>query len=202
MDKVFIAVILFLVLSIVILIILISVKISEDEDKKKEKQISKAQTLYSEQSDTINSLGFSITSEVECADYELKVDSRNKQIAILSSQYSSPKILKFPEIIGCDVIKDNSTIASSGVGRAVVGGLLAGGAGAIVGATTRKSKNVVSDLRIYIKTTNIDDPLITLKLIQKQIERNSSQYKKIIEFAEKFQATMDSIMNQNLNRDN
>ena len=52
-----------------------------------------------------------------------------------------------------------------GVGRAIVGGALAGGAGAIVGANTRASKNMIYNLQIRIITSNINNSLYTINII-------------------------------------
>jgi len=74
------------------------------------------------------------------------VNSLGKVISLLV--VSKMKIIKFSEILRCETIQDNSTIMSDGIGRAIAGGILGGGVGAVVGANTRKSKDIVSDLRI------------------------------------------------------
>lgn len=55
-----------------------------------------------------------------------------------------------------------STSSSSMIGRGLVGGILLGGAGAVVGANTA-SKNVTSDIttyKIFITTNKLADPVI------------------------------------------
>lgn len=49
------------------------------------------------------------------------------------------------------------SVGGSGVGRAIVGGVLFGGAGAIVGAATKKNnkKSVIADMSVFI-TFDID----------------------------------------------
>ena len=81
-----------------------------------------------------------------------------------------------------------------GVGRALVGGLLAGGAGAIVGATTRGSKNVINSLEILIITNDVTDNLKKLKIITKEIPRNSTAYVDATDFAQKVNASITSIL--------
>jgi hypothetical protein len=138
-----------------------------------------------------------ITPPVNSPACELRVDSNHKMLVFFDLNKPSYKKIPFSAIINCEIIQDNSTIANGGIGRAVVGGLIAGGAGAIVGANTRKIKNVVSDLHISITTSNIDDPLITIKVISGDVERNTQVYDSSIEYAEKVQATMMNIINQN-----
>ena len=142
-------------------------------------------------------IGFETTNEIKVFSTAIRIDIPKKLIAICFPAYLEVKVIKFSDLIRCETIQDNSTIFSGGIGRAVIGGILAGGAGAVVGATTRSSQNVVSDMRINIITNNIAEPLLTIKLIDSQVERNSPIFKQVIEFAEKVQATMESIINQN-----
>lgn len=88
----------------------------------------------------------------------IAIDDSNKQIAI---KEKSGRIRKFPysSILSCEILEDGVTTykKTSTVGRAIVGGVLAGGAGAIVGGLSGKNvknKEVISlDLRIVIKDT-------------------------------------------------
>lgn len=77
------------------------------------------------------------------------------------------------------------------------------GTGAIVGANTRKSKNIVSNLSVRIVTNNIDSPLYTLDLITHQIDINkplyANLYKVAMEFANNIYATVQAIINDNNN---
>ncbi|MCX6055017.1 MAG: hypothetical protein NTZ74_08910 [Chloroflexi bacterium] len=127
---------------------------------------------------------------------EVRVDINNKNIALVNNLIPELKIISFGEILSCETVQDNSTISSGGVGRAIVGGVLAGGVGALIGASTGNSKNVVSELKIKITTRNLNAPLITMNLITSQISRDDDEYKKCIEFADMVQATMNSIISQ------
>lgn len=77
------------------------------------------------------------------------------------------------------------------------------GTGAIVGANTRKSKNIVSNLSVRIVTNNIDNPLYTLDLITHQIDINKPLYANLynvaMEFANNIYATVQAIINDNNN---
>ena len=84
---------------------------------------------------------------------QFRVDLEHKQIAICSIfPYQKIDIINFSDIIECQIIEDSNTVMNGGVGRAVVGGALAGGVGAIVGANTRATKNVINILQIRIIT--------------------------------------------------
>lgn len=156
----------------------------------------KTNVNYEKCSEELKNKGFVTSNRIQLLSTEVRVDTEHKRIAILFPMYTQLEIIKFSEIIRCETIQDNSTILSGGVGRAIVGGILVGGVGAVVGANTRKSKDVVYDLKINITTNNINNPLITIQLINSQTERSSLIYHKCIEFAEKVQATMESIISQ------
>lgn len=181
---------------IIIVVGIIFIWINAANQAKENKEISK--TNYEIRQNDLKKSDFVADKFIQLPilSTEVRVDIEHKKLAILHSMYSRIKFLKFSEILSCETVQDNSTIMSGGVGRAIAGGILAGGAGAIVGATTRKSNDVVSDLRIKITTNNISDPLITIKLITSQIDKSSSLYKQCIEFAEEVQATIESIISQ------
>lgn len=75
------------------------------------------------------------------------------------------------------------------------------GAGAIVGSTTRKSKNIVSNLSVRIVTNELDEPLYNLELITHQIDINNPMYanlyKLAMQFANNVYATIQAIINDN-----
>lgn len=72
-------------------------------------------------------------------------------------------IFDFEDIISVDVYTDERAVyKKKGVGRALVGGVMFGGAGAIVGAVTGKSKQKASEINeIKLKVTikDLKDPI-------------------------------------------
>ncbi len=80
------------------------------------------------------------------------VSHSNKQFKIQKDD----TVYNFDQLISYELVEDDKTITKSkgGVGRAIVGGVLAGGVGAVVGATTGKteSTDVVTQLYITIVT--------------------------------------------------
>ncbi len=131
---------------------------------------------------------------------QFRIDMQNKRIAICD-MYPTNKvnILKFTDIIDCEILEDNNTIMKGGVGRAIVGGALAGGVGAIVGANTRKSQNITNSLQLRIITNDISKSLYTIKLIKNETKKDSIEYKRAMNFANNVYATVMSIINDNNN---
>lgn len=92
-------------------------------------------------------------------------------------------------------MEDNTTIMKGGIGRAIVGGVLAGGVGAIVGAGTRGSSDVVKNLALRIITNDISNSMVMITLIKSDTKRDSAFYKNCLASAQGIYPTIVSILN-------
>lgn len=103
--------------------------------------------------------GFSSTKKLIGPWGLVALDNASKQIAFKEGSGSIRKYT-YSDIIGCEVIEDGETTyrKSGTLGRAVVGGIIAGGAGAIIGGVTAKgheSKEVKTvDFKLLLRDTN------------------------------------------------
>lgn len=167
-------------------------------------------SLIDEINKTLEYRKFKTTKKIEYLDnlshlpiFQLRIDTDNKQFAICKTNpYKKIDIFKFSDIIECEIIEDSNTIMKGGLGRAIVGDVLAGGVGAIVGAITRKSKNVTNSLQIRLVTNNITASLYPLDLITSETKKDSTEYKNIMQFANNVYATVTSIINDNTDNRN
>ena len=112
-------------------------------------------------------------------DKHIFVFEKSQVVIIKSKEY------KFSDILSCSLVDDvtNETITTttgksktatgSMLGRAVVGGVLTGGLGAVAGAATAKRNitedassktTTVHDYFIYINTNNFQEPVISLHI--------------------------------------
>lgn len=128
------------------------------------------------------------------ASEEILVDTSGKQIAICDYLKTELKILPFSALLSCEILEDNAVIMKGGVGRAIVGGVIAGSTGAVIGATTRNSKSVAHSLIIKIITSDINDSLVTIPLITEETKRDSDMYKKMWTIAQEVHSTITSII--------
>ena len=139
---------------------------------------------------------------IEFNNRAMAINKEKKELYFLFND-ELDKLIKYESIIECKIIENSNVVNSGGIGRAIVGGLIAGDSGAIVGANTRKSKNIVSSLSIRIVTKEIDEPLYTLELLDYQIDTNkqlyANFYKQAMEFANNVYATIQAIINDNNN---
>ena len=69
--------------------------------------------------------------------------------------------INYEDILGMEIQEDG--IKTNGVGRAVAGAVIAGEAGAVVGAVT--GKKTVRNIRIVIYLTNVLNPQATITLV-------------------------------------
>lgn len=106
-------------------------------------------------------------------------------------------VFKYEDLLDFEVLEDGSSITKGGLGKALVGGAIFGLAGAIVGATSKKTKQICNKLQIKITTRNIDTPIVYLNLISGETKKNGFIYKQasksVQEILSKFQIIIDQI---------
>lgn len=98
--------------------------------------------------------------------YLFSVDNVNKKIMLLDKLTNT--IVPFDKIINVELMEDNTILSSKSllrtVGGTVVGGALAGGAGAIVGGLSRsqKQEKKVSKVQVKIRLRDISKSSLTI----------------------------------------
>lgn len=106
-------------------------------------------------------LGFNTTREVSIGGLWSKTyfreDNRLKMWYFSHEKNpQNPTLYRYDEIADFELLEDGNTVTSGGLGRAVVGGALFGGVGAIVGAVTggKTTKKIVNSLSVNITLNN------------------------------------------------
>ena len=86
----------------------------------------------------------------------------NKKAVIIRN-----KVYDVNEVIGYEVLEDGKTITSGGLGSAILGGALFGGAGAIVGSITggKTTSRKVNSLRLKLTLNNIVEPVLYIDFL-------------------------------------
>ena len=184
-----------LIIFIVIIISAITISIMNDKIAKKNS---------GEIDEKLKKAGF-ITSQIRVLDMvenrqQLRVDLEHKKVAICNIfPQQNINMLDFSDIVECEIMEDSKTIMKGGIGRAIVGGALAGGVGAIVASNTRKSNDVINNLHIRIITKNVSNSLHIINIIKSETKKYSPEYKIAINFANNVYATLTSIIKGNSN---
>lgn len=101
----------------------------------------------------------------------------------------------FDQLLNYDLLEDDETITTGGVGQALVGGALFGGFGAIAGGVTakRKNKRVVNSITIKLTLNDFNEPCIMIPLLEKPVKVKSKEYEIAYNTAQKMLSMLDVI---------
>lgn len=136
----------------------------------------------------------------------LEVDETNKLLLIPDGLYGkkiNPKVYGYQDILEYELLEDGESITKGGLGRAVAGGLLLGGVGAVVGGITgkKKTKTVVNSLRIKITVKNLNNPTVYINLITAATKSGSIIYKSSYNSAQEILSVLSIIVDTNTDID-
>lgn len=130
----------------------------------------------------------------------MEVDEEKRQIIFHTGMFGgrgNASIYKYEDIVDFELLEDGSSITKGGLGRAVAGGLLFGGIGAIVGGVTggKKSKTICNSLKIKITVNNMTNPTVYISLINTKTKTDSFTYKTFFNSAQECLSTLQLICN-------
>lgn len=133
---------------------------------------------------------FKPTKEV---DKYLAIDEVHKSFKIGLNVFDYSQLLSF------ELLENDYTVTSGGLGRAVAGGILFGGVGAIVGASTggKISSGVCESmkLRVTLRNSHIDD--VYIRFIDRSTSTLSSSYKNAQRYAQSCISAFEIICDYN-----
>lgn len=113
---------------------------------------------------------------------QLSINEKTKKIRINDTVYN------FKDIVQGVVVEDGNAITTttekkkSSIGKAIVGGALFGPAGAIIGGTAGKSVSTststlyCSKLEVVVTVNNLENPVEYIKIIDKNVNKNTQRY--------------------------
>lgn len=128
----------------------------------------------------------------------IEFDDNNKKWLIpdgFNGKKKNPKVYNYKDIIEFELLEDGDSITKGGLGRAIAGGVLLGGVGAVVGGVTgkKKTKSIVNSLQIKITLNDINNPTIYIPLIHSKTKTSSFIYKTSYKFAQEILSTLSVI---------
>lgn len=137
---------------------------------------------------------FDYNDSIYGTNYRVFVDNHNNKLMIMNGINANRAELNFKDIIGMEIKEDG--VSTNGVGRAAVGGLLFGGAGAVVGAVT--GKKTVQNIKIIIYRADVVNPTVEMDFkFSGKIKCDSSTYLQIERFERRLDATIRAILAKN-----
>lgn len=128
----------------------------------------------------------------------LEIDDKNKIIRIKNGISTVTK--SYSDILDFELQEDNESVIKGGTGRALAGGLLFGGVGAIVGSATgnRKTNSIAQKMTLVIRLNDMNTPMIQIPLIKSPTKRNSTLYSLNRKIAEEAISVLNVIANGEL----
>ena len=93
------------------------------------------------------------------------------------------------------MLEDGQSITKGGLGRAVAGGLLFGGVGAIVGGVTggKKSKGICNSMKLRVSFKNAHTDVVYINFIATETKTKSFTYKAAQDNAQKCITILETI---------
>lgn len=120
--------------------------------------------------------------------------------------YKDTKTINFPdgnalywnEVASVEVITNDGEIRKTGLGRAVAGGILLGEVGLIAGAATgnKTSKKIIYSTDIFVKTNNLNNPIIKIPLFSGKLKTDSKQYSELVELTQRLVSMFEIVIRQ------
>ncbi len=148
-----------------------------------------------------NALQQSGMQPTKCVDGFLALDDNQKYWQAISPR-SDNGVYSYYDVTGCELIENGKAI-SGGIGRAVVGGAIAGGVGAIVGASTASAKERINEMKMKITLNNVNNPTVYINLLPLgPVMKTHPGYKKAFDAAHEIQSIFTIIIENNLKQQN
>lgn len=131
----------------------------------------------------------------------VEFDDNSKKWVLLTGIFGKrdkSTVYNYSDIVDFELLEDGESISSGGLGRALVGGAVFGGVGAIVGGVTGKKKTtgVCSSLKLKITLNNINHPVVYVNFIEAATKKDGLVYKNVYKLAHECLAVLEVICNQ------
>ena len=94
----------------------------------------------------------------------------------------------FEDLVSYELIINNQTVVSGGVGQALI-------AGAMFGAIAkRKSTSKILNMTVRVTSNDFTKPVVFIDLIRKPVKNTSKEYKEAVENAQRIMGALDVIV--------
>lgn len=126
----------------------------------------------------------------------LALSTAGASLAVEMAMKPSDRIFRFEELKSYELLEDDSSVTSGGLGAAAVGGVALGLGGAVVGSLVgnKKQKKVVDNFVLKINTNDMYFPCILINYIQSSTKTSSGAYKNAMSLAQQSISMLDLII--------
>jgi len=131
-------------------------------------------------------------------------DGQRKKICFLDMMHK-PLIYDYTKILQCEVVIDGQTVlrqsTSSTIGRAVLGGILTGGVGALIGGVTgkRTQDEKINNLDLKVVVNDTANPVFKINFLNIKTQKGSAFYKMCYQKIETWHGIISVLIRQGQN---
>jgi len=127
----------------------------------------------------------------------MAIDDENKLIEFKTKIVKLTK--SYEDVLDFELVEDETSVIKGGIGKAVAGGILFGGVGAIVGGSTgkKKSSSMVQKLELIVRINDLSAPTIQIPLINTPTKRKSMTYSLMYKLAQDAISVLNIVTNSN-----
>jgi len=134
----------------------------------------------------------------------LAIDEQQKKICLImcNGPSATNKIIPYKEILSVEILEDGTTVTktsrSSQIGSAAIGGLLFGGAGAVIGGLTGKTETIgkIGNVTLHIVINDIASPTHDVCFMNVEGKRTGIIYKQAIQNARYWKGIIEVLIKQ------
>lgn len=123
------------------------------------------------------------------------INEDNEEIIFVSGE--EKVIIPFQKIIDCEIMKDNISVFKSSKSGAIVGGIIAGGVGAIVGGSSGTTQNKIKSLDLKILFDDLRTPVKKINFFWTDQDEGSSNFQNELANMEKWHGMFTAIISRN-----
>ena len=151
-----------IIIAVVVVIAIITIASVSKDNQKLEETVTAVASNESALSD------FTATKTIEgpLSTYKVSIDEANEKVAYISME--GTKVFSFEDIISVELLESGVTVSkkstSRTIGGALVGGVLAGGAGMVVGGLSGSSRErrKVSSIIVKVTLRDVSNPSVNI----------------------------------------
>ena len=137
----------------------------------------------------------------------IAIDEDNSKLAVYEVENNFIHLINFSEVLEVHLIKDGDTITKtsrgSQLGGAVIGGVLAGGFGAVIGGLSGKqiTNEEINKINIEIVVNNLKKPVHTVSFVNRidSLNKNDKKYQELIDITNHWFRLLSVVIKRNEN---
>lgn len=126
---------------------------------------------------------------------KIKIGGKASKVSTLTS-----RIYHIDKILSVQISENGRSILGSDlgntIGMAVIGGLVFGGAGAVVGAIAGQNAKKVSDVSIVLSLDDLTTPFVSLNFMTQEVSRGSQEHMEALSEANKWMGIINILISR------